>query len=121
MLEANIDNKEDNEANTHKQAISRPDWPKWKEVIQAEYVPMMENETWELTAIPDHRQVITDRWCFRLKKDWDSHILKYKARRVANSFKQEKYIDFVENFAAMVKSRSYKCLFGISMKRRYKI
>ena len=53
-LEANIDNEGDDEPNTLKQAIRRPDWPKWKEAMQAQYASLIENETWELTAIPDH-------------------------------------------------------------------
>ena len=61
------------------------------------------------------------RWCFKLKKDRDGHILKYKARWVAHGFKQEEGNDFVETFAAVVKPMSYKCLFGVSVKRGYKI
>ncbi len=30
--------------------------------------------------MPENRQVITDRWCLKLKKDRDGQILKYKAR-----------------------------------------
>ena len=52
--------------------MCRPDWPKWEEVMQAEYDSFIENETWELKAMPENRQVITSRWCFKLKKDRDS-------------------------------------------------
>ncbi len=51
--------------------------------MQAEYDSLIENETWKLTAIPENRQVISGRWCFKLKKDRDGQILKYKARRIA--------------------------------------
>ncbi len=121
MLESNLDNEGDDEPNTPKQAIRRPDWLKWKEVMQAEYDSLIANETWEFTAIPENRQVITGRWCFKLKKDRDGQILKYKARWVAYGFKQKEGIDFVEIFAAVVKPMPYKCLFGVSVKRGYKI
>ena len=121
MLEANIANEGDDEPGTLKQAMNCSDWPKWKEAMQAEYDSLIENETWELTTMPENRQVITGRWCFKLKKDRDGHVLKYKARWVAHGFKQEEGIDFVETFAAVVKPMSYKCLFGVSVKRGYKI
>ncbi len=71
--------------------------------------------------MPENPQVITGRWCFNLKKDWNSQILQYKARWLANGFKQEESIDFVGTFAAVVKLMSYKCLFGVSVKHGYKI
>ncbi len=89
--------------------------------MQAEYDFLIENETWELTSTPENRQVITGRWCFKLKKDRNGQILKCKARWVAHSFKQDEGIDFVETFAAVIKPMSYKCLFGVNFKRGYKI
>ncbi len=89
--------------------------------MQIEYDSLIENETWEHKAMPENRQVITGRWRFKLKKDRDGQILEYKARWVAYSFKQEEVIDFVEIFAAVVKLMLYKCLFGVSVKRGYKI
>ncbi len=71
--------------------------------------------------MPENRQVITGRCGFKLKKDRNGQILKYKARWVAHGFKQEKGIDFVETFAAVVKPIAYKCLFGVSLKCGYKI
>ncbi len=88
--------------------------------MQAQYAFLMENETLELTALPDHPQVITCRCCSMLNRDWDGHILNYKARWVTHSFKQKEGIDFVETFAVVIKHMSYKCLFGVSMKPKYK-
>ena len=121
MLESNLDNEGDDEPNSLNQAMHRTDWLKWKEAMQAEYDSLIENETWELTSMPENRQVITGRWCFKLKKDRNGQILKYKARWVAHGFKQEEGVDFVETFAAVVKPMSYKCLFGVSVKCGYKI
>lgn len=89
--------------------------------MQVEYDSLIKNETWELTPALENRQVITGRWCFKFKKDCNDLVLKYKARWVDHSFKQEEGIDFMENFAAVVKLMLYKCLFGVSEKRGYKI
>ncbi len=71
--------------------------------------------------MPENRQVITNRWCFKLKKDRKGQILKYKAIWIAHGFKQEEGDDFVKTFTAVVKPMSYKCLFGVSVKCSYKI
>ncbi len=73
------------------------------EAMQAQYVFLMENETLELTSIPDHLQVITCRFCSMLNGDWDGHILNYKAKWITNSFQQKEGIDFVETFAVVIK------------------
>ena len=68
MLESNLNNEGDDKPNTIKQAICRPDLPNWREAMQTEYDSLIKNETWELTAIPENRQVITGQLCFKLKK-----------------------------------------------------
>ena len=73
--------------------------------MKAEYDSLIKNETCELTSTPENRQVFTGRWCFKLKKDRNGQILKYKARWIAYSFKQEEVIDFVNFLAAVVKPR----------------
>ncbi len=85
--------------------------------MQAEYDSLMENETWEITPLPENRQVMTGQSFFKLKKDRDGRVLKCKARWVAHGLKQQEGIDFMETFAEVVKPMSYKCFFGVSVKR----
>ncbi len=76
MLESNVDNEGDDEPISLNQTMHLTDLLKWKEAIQAEYNSLIENKTWELTSMPENRQVITGRWCFKLKKDCNRQILK---------------------------------------------
>ncbi len=69
----------------------------------------------------ENRQVINSQQGFKLKKNRNGHILRYKARCVAHGFKQKRGINFIETLAACVKSMSYKCLFRVSVKCRYTI
>ena len=89
--------------------------------MEQEYNSLMENGTWELVSRPNGANIITGKWCFKLKKDRFGHILKYKARWVAHGYKQEEGLDYVETFAAVVKPMSYKCLFAVGVKRGYRI
>lgn len=118
MLEFNVDNKRVNKPNWLHQTMCRTHLPKGRQVMRVEYNSLQENETWELTLKPENRQVITDWYCFKLKKDRNEKTLKYKARWLAHKFQQQEEVDFVEIFAAVEKFMSYKCLFGVKCKLR---
>ncbi len=77
MLSSNVDNKGVDEPASLKEAIVRHDWLKWKMAMQREYNLLIENSTWELVSSPNGANVIIRKWCFKLKKDWFGHILKY--------------------------------------------
>ena len=121
MLSFNVDNEGENELATLKEAMARHDWPEWKIAMEREYNLRIENGTWELVSLPNGANVITGKWCFKLKKDRFGHILKYKARWVAHGYKKEKGLDYIETFAAVVKRMSYKCLFAVGVKRSHRI
>ena len=70
LLESNVNNKEDDESSTLKQAMHCSDCLKWKTDMQAKYDSHIENEIFKLTLIPENRQVITNQWYLKLKKNW---------------------------------------------------
>ena len=121
MLANNVDNEGPDEPSTLKEAMSRPDWPKWFQAMESEIASHTENGTWELTEKPGDRKVITGRWVFKLKKDRWGNILKYKARWVVHGFKQQEGLDYKDTFAAVIKPMSYKTMMGVGVKRGYKI
>ena len=57
----------------------------------------------------------------KLKKNHFGNILRDKARSVAPGYKQEKSLNYLEKFTAVVKLISYKCFFAVEIKRRYQI
>ena len=50
ILEAKIDNKNNDELGSLKQAIRNFDWSKWKKAMKVEYDSLIENETWVLAT-----------------------------------------------------------------------
>lgn len=105
------------EPSSLKEAMRRPDWQNWKNAMAVEYSSLMENETWSLVDSPQNRKVISGQWVFKLKKDREGKILKYRARWVVHGNKQQEGLDYVNTFATVVKPVSYKALFGIGVKR----
>ena len=59
MFANNIDNRGPDEPLTLKEAMSRPNWPKWFQAMESEIVSHTENGTWELTETPGDKKVIT--------------------------------------------------------------
>ncbi len=85
-----------------KEAMASLQWSHWKSAMNKEYHSLMENETWTLTDTPVDQKVITGRWVYKLKKNRNRTILKYKARWVVHGYKQQEELDYVDTFATVV-------------------
>ena len=89
--------------------------------MQAKYNSFIKNATKKLISMSENQQAIIKQQYFKLKKDQNSKILKYKAKLIAHNFNQEESNNFVLTFIAIMKFMSYKYLFRISIKRGHKI
>ena len=52
----------------------------WRKAMEAELESIEENRTWMLTDLPKNQQAIGLKWVFKVKRDPDGSIVKYKAR-----------------------------------------
>ena len=82
---------------------------KWKQAAQSEYESLMENQTWTL-VLPEGRTPISCKWIFRVKRDVDGNISKWKGRLVARGFTQERGIDYQETFSPVVRFTNVRLL-----------
>jgi hypothetical protein len=71
---------------TYEEAQSRSDWPEWKKAILAELNSLKAAGTWELVERPSITNIVDSKWVFRVKKDAEGNIAKWKARLVARGF-----------------------------------
>jgi hypothetical protein len=115
-------NNQFDESQTLNEATQRADWSEWKTVMRIEFNSLIENQIWDLIKRSDIKQnVIIDRWTFRLKRDRDDNLQRYKVKWVTHDFKQRHEIDFDETFVSIVKFVSYKTLMTISIIRELQI
>lgn len=88
---------------------------KWKEAMDEEYHALINNNTWELVQEPEHKNIIGCKWTYRLNKNPDGTISKYKARLVANGYSQQYVFDFSNPFSPLVKPTTIRIILTIAL------
>ena len=68
---------------TFKEATKSPQAEEWIAATDEEYKSLIENETWELTDLPEGKTKIGCKWVFKVKYDKDGGVERFKRRLVA--------------------------------------
>ncbi|GKV12002.1 hypothetical protein SLEP1_g23208 [Rubroshorea leprosula] len=95
--------------------------PCWKEAMDFELSALLENDTWDMVPCPSNVSIIGSRWVFSVKLKADDSIEWYKARLVAQGYKQEYGIDYIETFAPMAKMTIVRLLIALSAMHQWPI
>ena len=95
-------------------ALQSPIAQKWIDAMKAEFQSISANKTWTLCDLPPGRKCIGTKWVFRIKRDGNNNIERYKSRIVAKGYAQIAGLDFEKTFAPVVRIESVRCLFAIA-------
>ena len=115
-LIAKIDNK--HEPSTFKEASKHECW---MEAMKVEYEVLMKNKTWDLVPYPNEKNMIGNKWIYKVKFNSSGDIEKYKARLVAKGFVQKYSIDYEETFAPMAKMPTVRIILTLSAAQGWKV
>jgi hypothetical protein len=63
---------------------------------------LIENDTWELVPLPEGKNIVGSRWVFKVKRDANGSVQRYKARLVAQGYSQAEGVDYQEVFSPVV-------------------
>lgn len=102
------------EPKTFKEAMERSDKDKWLASMQLEMKAHLDNGTWELVQLPPGRKAIGSRWVFKVKKDAEGKVERYKSRLTAQGFSQRPGIDFHEVFAPTMRWGSIRAILALA-------
>jgi hypothetical protein len=71
--------------------------------MEEEFAALIANITWDLVPRPVGSNVITSKWIFKHKFNFDGSLEWYKAHWVLRDFTQQPGVDYDENFSLVVK------------------
>jgi ribonuclease HI len=83
---------------------------RWREATKSEHDSLDENHTWEWVKREPGMKVIPCRHIYKIKRDADGNISRYKCRLVAGGHRQKYGVDYDETFAPVSSSISQRLL-----------
>ena len=102
------------EPKTVQEALSSPQAKLWQDAMQAEYDSLMKNGVFKLVKLPNGRDVLDNKWVFKIKRNSDGTIQRYKARLVARGFSQQPGVDFTETYSPVTRLTSVRTVLAIA-------
>jgi Reverse transcriptase (RNA-dependent DNA polymerase) len=103
------------------EAMHQSDWPKWEMAIKAELDALKKAGTWGVVERPKGRNVVKNKWVFRIKKDGNGKVECYKARLVAKGFTQVHGVDYHDTWAPVAKLASICLILTIAAHNNWSI
>lgn len=105
------------EPQSYNQAVKCAERKKWLIAMKEEYNALIKNKTWTLVNRPKNEKLIDNKWVFKVKKNPDDSVDRYKARLVARGFTQEYGVNYFETFSPVVRFTSIRIILAIASNR----
>src|SRR6267142_119755 len=77
--------------------------------------------TWTTVPCPSSKNIVGSKWVFRIKRNSDSTIEKYKARLVACGFMQKLGMDYFNTFSPVARLASFCMILAIAVHNDWEI
>ena len=94
---------EDGEPSTFHEALNSSDIALWMTAMQEEIEALHKSKTGELVSLPRGRKAIGNKWVYKIKRDDNDQVERYRARLVVKGYAQKEGIDFNEIFSPVVR------------------
>jgi hypothetical protein len=102
------------EPSSYAEAMTWPTAQQWHEACQDELNAQHGNGTWTLEKLPPGKKAIGSKWVFRVKRNADGTVERYKARIVAKGFNQRPGFDYLEIFAPTMRQATIRLILALA-------
>ena len=102
---------------TVSQALSSPEAVQWRFAIESELSSHKQCNTWRVVSasdMPPGAKPIRCKWVFKIKRDQNNNITRFKARLTACGYAQRLGRDYDETFAPVACANSIRVLFALA-------
>jgi hypothetical protein len=82
--------------------------------MEEEYNSLISNNTWRMVTKPPGRNLVRNKWIFKLKYDVHGNVDRFKARLVAKGFSQTPGVDFDETYSPIVRFESIRTILSVA-------
>jgi hypothetical protein len=104
---------------SYAEALRHPDAEQWKHAALEELNAHSTNGTWKLVPRPAGKKVIGSKWVFKVNRNADGSIERYKGRVVAKGYNLCPGFDYIEIFAPTVRMPTICVVLAISALHDY--
>ena len=103
------------EPESYEEAINGPYRIEWGGAMGSEISSQKERKAYHLKKLLKNRRALGGKWVFKVKYEQDGSI-RFKARYVAQGFRQRKGTDYNETYASVIRAETSKLLTGLAAK-----
>src|SRR3990167_4741808 len=75
----------------------------WIKSMKTEIASLNDNKTWVLVPRPSNTNIVGSKWTYKIKRDVNNKVTKYKSRLVAVGCSQKPGIDYQETFSPVAR------------------
>lgn len=103
------------------EALSSSDAEKWRDAMHEEIKTMERMDVWDIVERPEGKVIVGSRWVFTIKRDSEGKSVSYKARLVAQGFKNKLKLRYEETSSPVMKRKTMRLLIAIAVKKGWDI
>ncbi|KAL6269518.1 hypothetical protein ACE6H2_026429 [Prunus campanulata] len=93
--------------------------PAWVKAMQEELEALQMQGTWSLVPCPSQKNIVGSKWIYKIKRNADGSIARYKARLVAQGFSQQPGLDFSETFSPVVRHTTVRLILSLAAMNKW--